>query len=212
MEKDMDKGKKKEAMDPIMMEEDQIKQIMEKDGKTGNGVPYQYKMNSKKIAIDDREGLTSDEKEVEDLWAVEQIEEILHVTYERKVGGPRSGTKGRTQIQITVSVEPTTPCATDTLERKPTFRKSYFSGIKTTRNTSNKGASTGGAISGSNNEISTPRGGSSSTQLKMVGHDPTIRLPEFRGEASKDPEKQLFICENIWEAKQITGEDKKLRS
>jgi hypothetical protein len=29
MEEEMDKGKKKETMDPIMMEEDQIKKIME---------------------------------------------------------------------------------------------------------------------------------------------------------------------------------------
>jgi hypothetical protein len=34
MDREMDKGKKKEAMDPIMMEEDQIKKIMEKYGKT----------------------------------------------------------------------------------------------------------------------------------------------------------------------------------
>jgi hypothetical protein len=44
----------------------------------------------------------------------------------------------------------------------------------------------------------------------MERHDPTIRLPEFRGEASEDPEKHLFICEKIWEAKQITDEDTKL--
>jgi hypothetical protein len=75
---------------------------------------------------------------------------------------------------------------------------------------SSQGASTGGASSGSNSQISTPHGGSSSTQFKMVGHDPTTRLPEFRGEASEDPEKHLFICENIWEAKQITDENTKL--
>jgi hypothetical protein len=44
----------------------------------------------------------------------------------------------------------------------------------------------------------------------MAGHDPTIRLPEFKGEASEDPEKHLFIYEKIWEAKQITDEDTKL--
>jgi hypothetical protein len=77
MEEEMDKGKKKEAMDPIMMEEDQIKKIMETTGKTRSGVPYQYKMNNKKRAIADREGLESDEEEVEDLRAVEKIEEIL---------------------------------------------------------------------------------------------------------------------------------------
>jgi hypothetical protein len=67
MEEEMDKGKKEEALDPIMMEEDQIKQIMETTGKMRSGVPYQYKMNNKKRAIAEREGLASDEEEVEDL-------------------------------------------------------------------------------------------------------------------------------------------------
>jgi hypothetical protein len=41
-------------------------------------------MNNKKRAITDREGLASDEEEVEDLQVVEQIEEIMCTTYERK--------------------------------------------------------------------------------------------------------------------------------
>jgi hypothetical protein len=40
-------------------------------------------MNNKKRAIVEREGLVSDGEEVEDLHAMEQIEEILHATYER---------------------------------------------------------------------------------------------------------------------------------
>jgi hypothetical protein len=92
MEEEMDRGKKEEALDPIMMEEDQIKQIMETTGRMRSGVPYQYNMNNKKRAIAAREGLASDEEEVEDLRAVEQIEEILHKTYERKTRGPRTGT------------------------------------------------------------------------------------------------------------------------
>ena len=44
---------------------------MEKYGKMRSGVPYQYKMNNKKRAINDREGLESDEEEVEDLWVVQ---------------------------------------------------------------------------------------------------------------------------------------------
>jgi hypothetical protein len=76
----MDKGKKEEPLDPIMMDEDQIKQIMETTGRTRSGVPYQYKMNTKKRAVAAREGLASDEEEVEDLRAVEQIEEILRAT------------------------------------------------------------------------------------------------------------------------------------
>jgi hypothetical protein len=35
--------------------------------KTRSGEPYQYKMNNKNRAIVDREGLESDEEEVEDL-------------------------------------------------------------------------------------------------------------------------------------------------
>jgi hypothetical protein len=91
MEGEMDKGKKEEALDPIMMDEDQINQIMETTGRMLSGVPYQYNMNTKKRSIATREGLTSDEEEVEDLRAVEQIEEILRVTYERKMRGPREG-------------------------------------------------------------------------------------------------------------------------
>jgi hypothetical protein len=90
---------------------------MAKDGKMHSGVPYQYKMNNKKRAIADREGLASDEEELEDLWAMEKIEEILCATYERKIRGRRVGTEGRTPIHITVSVEPTTPCATNTQEK-----------------------------------------------------------------------------------------------
>jgi hypothetical protein len=90
MEEEMDKGKKEESLDPIMMEEDQIKKIMETTRRMCSGVPYQYKMNNKKRATVVREGLESDEEEVEDLQAVEHIEEILCVTYERKTRGPRS--------------------------------------------------------------------------------------------------------------------------
>ena len=66
----MDKGKK-EVMDPIMMEEYQINQIMETTGNMRSGSPYEYKMNNKKRVISDREGLESDEEEVEDLRAVD---------------------------------------------------------------------------------------------------------------------------------------------
>jgi hypothetical protein len=124
-------------------------------------------MNNKKRAIDDSEGLERDEEEVEDIQAMEKIEEILHVMYERKIEGPRSGTNGRNPIQNTVSVEPTTPCATNTPEKKIVFRQPNFSGRNTTGHTSNKGASTRGAILGSNNQLSTSCGGSSSTQFKM---------------------------------------------
>jgi hypothetical protein len=44
----------------------------------------------------------------------------------------------------------------------------------------------------------------------MAGHDLAIRLPEFQGEATEDPEKHLFICAKIWEEKKITNEDTKI--
>jgi hypothetical protein len=71
MEGGKDKGKKEEPLDPIMMDDDQIKKIMVKPGKTRSRVPYQYKENTKKRFVATREGLTSDEEEVEDLWDVE---------------------------------------------------------------------------------------------------------------------------------------------
>jgi hypothetical protein len=72
MEGCKDKGKKEEEpLDPIMMDDDQIKWILVSMGKMHSGVPYQYKMNTKKRVIATREGLASDEEEVEDLWVVE---------------------------------------------------------------------------------------------------------------------------------------------
>ena len=66
-----DKGKKEEALDPIMMDDDQIKWIMAIARKTHSGVPYQYNMNTKKKVVVAKEGLASDEEEVEDLSTVE---------------------------------------------------------------------------------------------------------------------------------------------
>jgi hypothetical protein len=163
MEEEMDKGKKGEALDPIMMEEDQIKKIMETTGKMCNGVTYQYKMNNKKRAIEEREGLASDEEEVEDLCVVEQIEEILCATYERKKRGTREGTKGNTPIHVSVSVKPINPCATNTPERTPSFRKPNFSGRKTIGSAPNQGETTGGASSGSSIQVSTLCRGRSSS-------------------------------------------------
>jgi hypothetical protein len=59
-------------------------------------------------------------------------------------------------------------------------------------------------------QLSTPCGGGITTHFTMVGADPNIRLPEFHGEGLEDPEKHLYICEKIWEAKQITDEDTKV--
>jgi len=152
---------------------------MEKVGNMYNGIPYQYKINNKKRSIVDKEGLVSDEDEVEDIWDMENIEEILYTKYERKKGGPRLETDGRTLIQITISVEPKTPCTTNISERTPTFRQLHFNGRKTIGQGSNQGESTRGASSRSNSQISSLRRGSNSTQFKMARHDPIIRLPEF---------------------------------
>jgi hypothetical protein len=204
-----DKGKKEEALDSILMEEDQIKQIMATTGRTHSGAPYQYKMDNKKRSIVAREGLASDEEEVEDLRVVEKIEEILCTTYERKTRGPRAGTKGINHIHISVGVEPINPCANNTPERTPQFRKPNFSGRNAVGSTYTHGETNRGASSRRISQGSTPHVGSSSS-FRMAGHDPTIRLPEFKGEASEDPEKHLFICENIWDAKKIIDEDTKL--
>jgi hypothetical protein len=131
------------------------------------------------------------------------------VTYERKIRGPRAGIEGITPVHISVSVEPINPCVTNTLRRKPPFRQMNFRRRKIAGSTSTEGTKTGGAKLGSIIQVSTSCRGSSST-FRMEGHDPTIRLLEFKGEALEDLEKHLFICENIWEAKQIKDEDTKL--
>jgi hypothetical protein len=79
-------------------------------------------VNTKKRVVVVREGLVSDEEEVEDIRVVEKIEEILRTTYERKTRGPRMGGEGIHHIHINVSVEPINPCATNTPKRTPSFR------------------------------------------------------------------------------------------
>jgi hypothetical protein len=106
-------------------------------------------------------------------------------------------------------VEPINPCETNTPRRTPLFRKLNFRRRKTTESTSTQGKKTGGSSSGRIIQVSTPCRGSSLT-FRMAGHDPTIRLQEFKGEALEDPKKHLFICKNVWEAKQIIDDDTKL--
>jgi hypothetical protein len=180
MKESEDKGKKEdELLDPILIDDDQLKWILVSSGTTCSGVPYQYKVNTKKRAVAVREGLVNDEKEVEDLWDVEQIEEILCATYERETRGPRMGGEGNHTIHINVSVEPINPCATNTPKRTQPFKQLNFEGSSTTRSTSTIGAKTGGASSSSISQVSTPRSGGSISVFRMVGHDPTIRLLEF---------------------------------
>jgi hypothetical protein len=77
MEKALESSQKKEAMDPIMMDDEQTREIIRKAGVMCSGRPYQYKMNSKKREVAEREGLDNDEEEVEDLHAIGNIEDIL---------------------------------------------------------------------------------------------------------------------------------------
>jgi hypothetical protein len=164
-------------LDPIMMDDDQIKWNMESSGTMRRGVPYQYKVNTKKRVIAAMEGLASDEEEVEDLRVMEQIEEIMRTTYERKMRGPRMGEQGSHPIHIKVSVEPINPCVTNTPKRTPSFRQPKFEGISIAGSTSTQGASTGGSSLGNPSQVSTPRKGGSSSVFRMAGHDPTIILP-----------------------------------
>jgi hypothetical protein len=79
MEGEGDKENKEEALDPIIMDDDQIKWIMGTTGRTRNGVPYQYNVNTKKRVIAVREGLASDEEEVEDIWDVLALDQVLRI-------------------------------------------------------------------------------------------------------------------------------------
>jgi len=118
----MDKGNKEEALDPIMMDEDQIKKIMEIARRTCSGVPYRYNMNTKKRVVVAREGCESNEEGVEDLQDVEKIEEIHGMKYKMNMRGPRVGMEVNTPIHISVSVEPINQCATNTRRITPPFR------------------------------------------------------------------------------------------
>jgi hypothetical protein len=86
------------------------------------------------------------------------------------------GREGNNPIHINVSVEPINPCATNTPKRTPPFRQLKFGRSQTTGSTSTQGTTTGGASSCNTSQVSTPCGGSSSV-FRMVGHDPTIKLP-----------------------------------
>jgi hypothetical protein len=72
MEGVKDKEKKEEEpLDLISMDDDQLKWILASLGMMHRGAPYQYNINTKKRDIAKREGLASDEEEVEDLRVVE---------------------------------------------------------------------------------------------------------------------------------------------
>jgi len=176
--KDTEK-KKEEPLDPILMDYDQLKWILASSGTMRSGAPYQYKVNTKKRSATERDGLASDEEEVDDLQDVEHIEEILHATYERKTRGPRKGGEDIHPFNVNVSVEPINPCATNTPKRTPPFRQPNFGGSLIAGSTYTQRETTGGASLGNLSQVYTPRRGGSSSVIGMAGHDPTIILWEF---------------------------------
>ena len=64
MEGGKDKEKKEEEpLDPILMDDNQLKWILASSGTTRSKVPYQYKVNTKNRVVAAREGLESDEED-----------------------------------------------------------------------------------------------------------------------------------------------------
>jgi hypothetical protein len=50
---------------------------------------------------------------------------------------------------------------------------------------------------------------SNTTQNTMAGIDNTLRMPEFHGVGSEDPEQHIFVCETIWTVKNVQDEGEK---
>jgi hypothetical protein len=80
--------------------------------------PYQYNMNNKKMVLVEWERLDNDKEEVEDLHATRQIEDILRATCERKTRGLGLNAEEGSPFKIWISVEPITPCATNTTKEE----------------------------------------------------------------------------------------------
>jgi hypothetical protein len=76
----------------------------------------------------------------------------MHATYERKMRGTRVEVEGSTPIHISVSLEPTNPCATNTPRRTPPFRQPNLWRRKTEGSTSTQGTTSGGASSESSSQ------------------------------------------------------------
>jgi len=82
----------------------------------------------------------------------------------------------------------------------------------------NVGSGTSGSISSNTSGSSSPNNstqivvprGAGTEHSTMVGVDPMIRLPEFHGDGTEDPEKHLFMCKQIWEEKRIIDEEEKV--
>jgi hypothetical protein len=107
-------------------------------------------------------------------------------------------------------VEPTTPFATKTSKEEEPFRQKVISGRRILVGRGSIGSSSKNKSSSSSIQVSTLPIADSAVNFTMEGVYPTIRLPDFQGEGSEDPEMHMFICEKIWVAKKIKDEDKKV--
>jgi hypothetical protein len=176
MEKALESSYKKEAMDPIMMDDEQIREIIRKLGVTCSRRPYQYKMNNRKRVVAEQEGLDNNEEEVVDLCAIGKIKDILHITYERKTKGHGSGAEGGSPFQIQIRVKPTTPCATKTSKEEKSVNQHVISGRRIFTRRGSSGNSSRSVSSETSSQVSK---GGSTTNFTMKIQDPTIRLPKF---------------------------------
>jgi hypothetical protein len=72
------------------------------------------------------------------------------------------------------------------------------------RGSQNSSSQSSGSSASSQSQPTSSRGGT--TQNNMAGLDNTLRLPEFQGVGSEDPEQHLFVCETIWAVKNVQDE------
>jgi hypothetical protein len=161
-------------MDPITMDDEQASEIIRNEGVTHIGHPYQYRMNNKKKIVMEWEGLDNDEEEVDDICATRIIEDILHTKNERKTKGHGYNVEEGSPFYIRISVETTTPCATNRTEEEKLVNQQVVSGRIIF---AGHGSSSRSASSTISFQVSTSHGGGSSTNFTMTGQDPTIRLP-----------------------------------
>jgi hypothetical protein len=63
------------------------------------------------------------------------------------------------------------------------------------------GSKNSGSTATNQSQSTSPR--VSTTHNTMEGIDHTLRMPEFQGVGSEDPEKHLFVCNTIWTMKNV---------
>jgi hypothetical protein len=108
-------------------------------------------------------------------------------------------------IQDESCVESTTPCVSP---RSETTFKDLSKSLVVSGGSQKSSSQRFGNNASSQSQPVSPRGGM--THNNMEGVDNTLRLPEFWGIGSEDPEKHLFVCETIWAAKNVQDEAVKI--